>query len=80
MKHPVDRHLLKVQRSPNAEKKSTTSLQVANAEENRKRPSPEPLNEGSLKRRRHEKPVTEVCLAVLDSYFVVNIVFSGIGR
>jgi len=61
MKHPVNHHLRKVRRSPNTEKKSTTSLQVVNAEENRKRPSPEPPNEGSSKRRRHEKVVTEVC-------------------
>lgn len=54
MKHPVDRRLRKVRRSPFAEKKSTTSLQIVNAEENRKRPSPEPSNEGSSKRRRHE--------------------------
>ena len=54
MKHPVDRCLRKVQHSPFAEKKSTMSLQVVNVEGNRKRPSPEPSNEGSSKRRHHE--------------------------
>ena len=54
MKHHVDSRLCEVQRSPKAEKKSTTTLQVVNAEENRKRPSPEPSNEGSTKRQRHE--------------------------
>jgi hypothetical protein len=60
MKHPVDSRLREAQRSPKAEKKSTTTLQVVNAEENRKRPSPEPLEEGISKRPRHESAVTEV--------------------
>ncbi len=60
MEHPVNSRLREAQRSPKAEKKSTTTLQVVNAEENRKRPSPEPLNEGISKRQRHESAVTEV--------------------
>jgi hypothetical protein len=53
MDHPVDSDLRAVEPVPQSEKHSTTTLQARNAEENKKRPSPQPsIKEGSSKRPR----------------------------
>ena len=50
---PVDGNLRSVEPVPHSEKHSTTTLQARNAEETRKRPSPQPsIEEGSSKRPR----------------------------
>ena len=61
MDHPVDSNLRSVEPVPQSEKHSTTTLQARNAEETRKRPSPQPsIEEGSLKRPRLDPDVAEV--------------------
>jgi len=62
MDHPVDGALRSVEPVPQSEKHSTTTLQARHAEENKKRPSPQPsIEEGSLKRPRLDPENVEVC-------------------
>ena len=69
MNHPVDSGLRAVELVPQSERHSTTTLQVRNAEENKKRPSPQPLiEEGSSKRPRLDPEVGHRC-APLNSCF-----------
>ena len=57
----VDSNLRSVEPVPQSEKHSTTTLQARNAEETRKRPSPQPsIEEGSLKHPRLDPDVAEV--------------------
>jgi hypothetical protein len=51
MNHPVDSKLRVVEPVPQSERHSTTALQARNTEENKKRPSPQPLIEGSDSKR-----------------------------
>jgi len=58
---PVDSNLRLVEPVPQSEKHSTTTLQARNAEETRKRPSPQlSIEEGSSKRPRLDADVTQV--------------------
>jgi hypothetical protein len=60
--HPVDSDLRAVEPVPQSEKHSTTTLQARNAEENKKRPSPQPsIKEGSSKRPHLDPEIIEVC-------------------
>jgi len=62
MYHPVDSNLRAVELVPQSEKHSTTTLQARNAEENKKRPSPQPsINKGSSKQPRLDPENVEVC-------------------
>jgi hypothetical protein len=61
MDYPVDSSLRSVAPVPQSEKHSTTTLHAWNAEETRKRPSPQPsIEEGSSKRPRLDLDVAEV--------------------
>jgi hypothetical protein len=51
MNHPVDSKLRVVEPVPQSERRSTTALQARNTEENKKRPSPQPLIVGSNSKR-----------------------------
>ena len=58
---PVDSKLRSVEPVPQSEKHSTTTLQARNAEETRKRPSPQPsIEEGGSKRPCLDPDVAEV--------------------
>jgi hypothetical protein len=62
MDHPVDSTLRAVEPIPQSEKHSTTTLHARNAEETKKRPSPQPsIEEGSSKRPRLDPENVEVC-------------------
>ena len=62
MDQPVDGTLRSVEPVPRSEKHSTTTLQARHAEENKKRPSPQPsIEEGSSKRPRLDPENVEVC-------------------
>jgi hypothetical protein len=59
MNHPVDSKLHVVEPVPQSERRSTTALQARNAEENKKRPSPQPSIEGGSSKRLRLDPDEE---------------------
>jgi hypothetical protein len=80
MNHPVDSKLRAVEPVPQSERRSTTALQARNAEENKKRPSPQPsIGEGSSKRLRLVPDEEEVGCSMCTLCFFINIAFSGFG-
>jgi hypothetical protein len=78
MDHPVDSAFRSVELVPQSERHSTTTLQVRNAEENTKRPSPQvSIEEGDSKRPRLDPDDAEVGRSCLSTYLFFMLCFQG---
>jgi hypothetical protein len=78
MDHPVDSALRSVELVPQSERHSTTTLQARNAEENKKRPSPQvSIEEGDSKRPRLDPDDAEVGRSCLSTYLFSMLCFQG---
>jgi hypothetical protein len=78
MDRHVDSDLRSVELVPQSERHSTTTLQVRNTEENKKRPSPQvSIEEGDSKRPRLDPDDAEVGRSCLSTYLFSTLCFQG---